>query len=53
VAQLPYCFAHSYGQRGDGLDAFQAAVWELSIFFAGDFREEKFRVTKNAGQGIV
>jgi hypothetical protein len=48
VAQLSYRFAHSHRQRGYRLDALQTAVRELSVLFTSDFREEEFRVTKDA-----
>ena len=49
VAQLSYRFAHSHRQRRYGLDALQSSIREFSVLLTGDFREEEFRVTKDAG----
>jgi hypothetical protein len=51
MAQVPYRFAHSHRQRRYGLDTLQPAVREIAVFFAGDFREEEFRVTKDSSKG--
>ena len=49
LAQLSYGFAHSHCQCRYSLDPFQSAVWKLSVFSAGDFREEKFCVPQDTG----